>query len=522
MNFLLLIYLSMLFLTAIFQENPKETTQFTKRILSSTTFHNFTYTIDTTFVDQSNLTLAYYYINSIVIPALNKLSTLFQVSGNSSIPAFNSVNGCFNDQLIPLVYKSNPIATDILLFLVLDGNPYKKATSSSVCLRDASGRPTVGILYGSNHFLFPSFNNTNYLIKLNLMESIRFLAFSMTNFGYFPGGTSQTYIQTTRSTVLGITTAIKIITSNVLNWARIYYACSSIDGMYLEDEGDTTTINSYWETTLLGYELLTATAAYNAPLSMFTLMLLQDSGWYNVNTTMAEVIDFGRNAGCSFFDISICSGPASEFCQVKGLNTCSRSGVYRTVCKASKYSNGCNVNIPIGNSKCSSPIDSFKYLYDDESPGPNSKCQNLTVGLIQTSACLTTVCNLNGTLFLNFSGVQYECSASTLPITVSGNMNLTCPLYRSTCFQNGCYDGCYGNGNCLENGQCNCDYFYTGSRCQIYGGCGGGNASVCAIVSPSNKLAFETVSTQFFNLTKNSFVEKILVLMWFFCLSWKI
>lgn len=507
LNLCALIWFLMITFKTIFS-NPLETHKIdSKRFLASSNFHNFTFQIDTSFVDNSNATITLYFKDVLVAEAVNRMTKLLKVSGTGYIPSFTTVNGCFNDQLIPAVYIQTTTSADMLLFLVLDGNPYKNATSSMVCSRDSSGRPNIGVLYGNINFLQLSFNNTNYMVKLLMTELTHLLVFSMLNFGYFPNSPSSVYAIATRQTIKGPVLQTKIITPNVVRWARIYYNCQSIDGMWLEDEGGQTTVNLFWEASLLGYEYMTATASYNAPISMFTLMLFLDSGWYDPDLTLAEFIDFGRDAGCSFLDISGCNSNPVEFCFILGINTCSRQGTYRTLCTNSIYTNGCFMNLPQGNSRCSSQPSVFQYIYDDETPSATSKCQNMTIGSVPSSACLSMSCNLNGTIRLNFSNIMYECTNPGNLISVSGNMNLVCPLYRTVCFQYGCSNQCLGNGNCLETGNCNCDYFYNNTYCNEFKNCSNINQTICSAIRPQNDMILTIPKTQFFNITLN---EKML------------
>lgn len=468
---------------------------------TASTYHNFTAVVDTTFVDSSSPLLSDYVVNALLPEALLRIGALVRVRGNTTIPALTTVNTCFNDVLIPTKYTTGETSGDLLLFLSVTSNPFKQATSSIVCTRDGNGRPNVALLFVNQLDLDLSFNNTNHAIKLIQRELIKILGFSIDSFNYFPGGASATYTQTSRTTVAGARTAYKLISKEVVAWARTHFACASLDGVQLEDDADFTGGETFWEQTVLGPELMAPMPAYNAPLSMFTLAVLIDSSWYSVNTTLAEQLEWGSGAGCSFFDISACASSAPEFCKREGGNFCSRKRVYRTRCSLTPYSNGCLVALPSGNSRCAAPPSAFQYLYDDESPGPMAKCQNVTVGTVPSAACLATTCHLNGSLHLTFSGVKHECTATNQTMRVAGNMNLTCPNFRQTCFDTVCAGQCYGSGACREAGGCTCDYFYTGDNCQAFGGCRSNSSNVCAAIAPPSNQSFASLPIQNFNLT---------------------
>ncbi len=76
-----------------------------------------------------------------------------------------------------------------------------------------------------------------------------------------------------------------IKTPSVLTAAREHFGCETITGVEIENEDDS---GSHWEKIFLYNELMTSTTLPNAALSKFTLALLQDTGWYQVNTSNAE------------------------------------------------------------------------------------------------------------------------------------------------------------------------------------------------------------------------------------------
>jgi len=68
------------------------------------------------------------------------------------------------------------------------------------------------------------------------------------------------------------------------------------------------TIHSHWDRTVLYNELMTASEMdYRRAISVFSLALLEDSGWYQVNYGLTENYYWGLNEGCDFFDAR-CTG----------------------------------------------------------------------------------------------------------------------------------------------------------------------------------------------------------------------
>lgn len=72
--------------------------------------------------------------------------------------------------------------------------------------------------------------------------------------------------------------------------------------MRLEDEGSSGSLGSHWERIVLENEFMTASGiSGDAAISNFTLKLLDDSGWYQVNYSKVDPIFWGKGRGCNFF-----------------------------------------------------------------------------------------------------------------------------------------------------------------------------------------------------------------------------
>ncbi len=76
-----------------------------------------------------------------------------------------------------------------------------------------------------------------------------------------------------------------IKTPNVLKAAREHFGCENITGVEIENEGSG---GLHWEKTFFHNEMMTSVFDKNWALSKITLAFLQDTGWYQVNTTNTE------------------------------------------------------------------------------------------------------------------------------------------------------------------------------------------------------------------------------------------
>jgi hypothetical protein len=79
-----------------------------------------------------------------------------------------------------------------------------------------------------------------------------------------------------------------IKTSKVKETAIKYFNCNNVVGVELENEGSAGSVGSHWERAVLHNEQMTASAFPDSSYSDFTLSLLHDSGWYQVNFNLSE------------------------------------------------------------------------------------------------------------------------------------------------------------------------------------------------------------------------------------------
>jgi hypothetical protein len=125
-------------------------------------------------------------------------------------------------------------------------------------------------------------------------------------------------------------------------------------GLFLPhlSQGQSLARGQHWEAKTLAEELLgpsiSLVLAATYRLSVVSLAVLQDSGWYQVGFSQAQDMHWGKNLGCNFFlgDQS-CSGPM--FCNTAGSAGCSYNGLYRARCAASRFSDGCMIMQPVAN-----------------------------------------------------------------------------------------------------------------------------------------------------------------------------
>uniref|UniRef100_A0A8C5MYD8 Leishmanolysin-like peptidase n=1 Tax=Leptobrachium leishanense TaxID=445787 RepID=A0A8C5MYD8_9ANUR len=91
-----------------------------------------------------------------------------------------------------------------------------------------------------------------------------------------------------------------LVTPRVTDEVRKHFNCPILEGMELENQGGIGTEMNHWEKRLLENEAMTGSHTQNRVFSRITLALMEDTGWYRANYSMAERLDWGRGKGCDF------------------------------------------------------------------------------------------------------------------------------------------------------------------------------------------------------------------------------
>ena len=79
---------------------------------------------------------------------------------------------------------------------------------------------------------------------------------------------------------------------------------------------------SHWEKRLLMNEIMTGSVDTRSVVSAMTLALLEDSGWYKANYSMAEHLDWGRKQGVDFLTSRCDDWNGAYHCNNNSLSGC--------------------------------------------------------------------------------------------------------------------------------------------------------------------------------------------------------
>ena len=172
------------------------------------------------------------------------------------------------------------------------------AAAMPILMHPETNRPMAGLMMVSTSpDFFEKSNVEEYFSKIFIHELTHAFGFLNDAFKYFPGGREQTLL----TKIVNNIERTYIKTKKVIEVAKKYFGCNSIDGVEVEDQGTGGSAISHWESRiLLGEYMTSVTYEDEMAISDFTLALLEDSGWYKPNYYSGGLMRFGKNKGCAF------------------------------------------------------------------------------------------------------------------------------------------------------------------------------------------------------------------------------
>ncbi|GLI62855.1 hypothetical protein VaNZ11_005584 [Volvox africanus] len=312
-----------------------------------------------------------------------------------------------------------------------------------------------------------------------------------------------------------------LVSPSVRDAARAHFACPSLSGAQLEEEGSAGSAGSHWEYTHYQGEVMVASTTFAADgtppvLSNLTLSYLDDTGWYVTNRSAAGLLSWGAGAGC-LLPSSTCSSymlavPGQRlFCgaatsasasqqlpapaSTSSTFVCTKSYRARGTCRALNFTNGCGLVLS-RNAKetclTSDAPDDLPAVFGWSLGTPSGRCFQVVyrfqavIGYNRYTypstgqdgdsgaACFETVCSANGSkVFVKILGQQLECPAGRylnlaqlLPSRFSAGRIGPCPPAQDLCSTQSCpASACNPTGGECLNGSCYCRLAYTGADC---------------------------------------------------------
>ena len=312
----------------------------------------------------------YYYYFPLYVRALDRvekaLEQLIKVKSRSSIDLskITLTNYGFRSKFIDSnLIKTNNYEADLVIFvrdINKDEDLGKCKEKQGSIEYNSEKRPIIGYMV-INSGLFKSFEDNityqeEYLSYIFLHQITHILGFSKT---VLEERKVSNYIKIDEQDInrLDDSNPEKTIKKKVISGTKIkekikeYFDCGKIEGIELEDHLYSDCEEYYhWESRILSGDYMTGLVnAQEQVISEFTLALLEDTNFYEVNYYTGGLMRFGKHQNCSFFEQD-CNIKRSvgdkrdsrfinEFCS--GMKaTCSPSRQSRGICEAfQKYTN---------------------------------------------------------------------------------------------------------------------------------------------------------------------------------------
>ncbi|EAL73588.1 hypothetical protein DDB_G0268270 [Dictyostelium discoideum AX4] len=355
---------------------------------------------------------------------------------------------------------------------------------SSPCVFNWGERPLAATINFAPKYFLPFVSSTppsdfifNEYIRVGIHEMTHGLGFSNTFFktfknryngnGYYYTGTEPGANQTTSGTTPKGATWIyerpAVNTPAVKSFVESHYNCRRNGSIFelLEDYGAAGTVGSHWEKRTAGEEYMLGYVSPVFPITNLTLALLQDSGWFDINSSLAEPLMWGKGLGCDWLDD--CNEKSwnlpGYFCQDSSKRYCSPTRVGKGVCNvkisssdilvAYRHFNDSHTYGDIIADGCPFyDIPSNQYCVDasnqasantqiSEKYGEDSRCFEYTDTTTSNSnmVCWPTRCD-GQNLQVQVNTVWVTCDTDGKSVKI-GNIQFTCPLYFYPCQDSG-------------------------------------------------------------------------------------
>ncbi|XP_061968760.1 uncharacterized protein LOC133692091 isoform X2 [Populus nigra] len=425
------------------------------------------------------------------------------VKGNLRLSGYSACGQDGGVQL-PREYVEEGVADADLVLLVTTrpttGNTLAWAVA---CERDQWGRAVAGHVNVAPRHLTAE---AETLLSATLIhEVMHVLGFDPHAFSHFRDDRKRRRSQVTEQLMdekLG-RMVTRVVLPRVVMHSRNHYGAFSenLTGLELEDGGGRGTSGSHWEKRLLMNEIMTGSVDTRSVVSKMTLALLEDSGWYQANYSMADHLDWGRNQGTDFVTSPCNLWKGAYHCNATQLSGCTYNREAEGYCPIVSYTGDlpqwaryfpqankggqssladyCTYFVAYSDGSCT---DTNSARAPDrmlgEVRGSSSRCMASSLvrtgfvrgSMTQGNGCYQHRC-VNNSLEVAVDGIWKVCPEAGGPVQFPGfNGELICPAYQELCSTGSvsvpgqCPSSCNFNGDCID-GRCHCFIGFHGLDC---------------------------------------------------------
>eukprot|EP00486_Rosalina_sp_Unknown_P006084 CAMPEP_0201575792 /NCGR_PEP_ID=MMETSP0190_2-20130828/21209_1 /ASSEMBLY_ACC=CAM_ASM_000263 /TAXON_ID=37353 /ORGANISM="Rosalina sp." /LENGTH=775 /DNA_ID=CAMNT_0048005865 /DNA_START=9 /DNA_END=2333 /DNA_ORIENTATION=+ len=426
--------------------------------------------------------------------------------------------------------------TDTDLVIYVTGDSDKDGTDecdgvmgfAAYCETNVYGRPIAGYINLCRESIDKQIEDGvltwEESLALIIHETFHVLGFSTDGFKSF--NTTETVYATTSARGNG---RVRIVLPTVVEKAREFYDCSTVDGLELESYGflNPTNPTSHWDNRVVLNDFMISYVPLGPWYSPFTLAVLADSGWYEINWEYAQEATYGKGEGCTWFTQKCIIGDSAqfdEFCAEQISKTCGEAQIAKSYCPIVEYT----AALPQNEQYFDDPKDGGDTVYSDFCPiikaysngdcrlwsdndadasdfgtggtedlggliSGTSKCLDVTDSTNEqnddTNACYPTVCFRNSigeyvgtrssiyrsssrlavdemTCWADDTGDKRDFDYSPSQTQSFGFTKIRCPIFEDLCYDSNPWI-CNGHGTIGSDGACICSPGYMGIDCTI-------------------------------------------------------
>lgn len=425
------------------------------------------------------------------------------VKGNLRLSGYSACGQDGGVQL-PREYVEEGVANaDLVLFVTTRPTTGNTLAWAVACERDQWGRAIAGHVNVAPRHLTAE---AETLLSATLIhEVVHVLGFDPHAFSHFRDERKRRrarVIDQAMDEKLG-RIVTRVVLPRVIMHSRHHYGAFSMNftGLELEDGGGRGTSGSHWEKRLLMNEIMTGSVDTRSAVSKMTLALLEDSGWYRANYSIADHLDWGSNQGIEFITSPCNHWKGAYHCNTTQFSGCTYNREAEGYCPIVNYSGDlpqwaryfpqankggqssladyCTYFVAYSDGSC---MDTNSARAPDrmlgEVRGSKSRCMTSSLvrsGFVRGSSTQGNGCYqhrcINNLLEVAVDGAWKTCPEAGGPIQFPGfSGELICPAYHELCnidpvpVSGRCPNSCNFNGDCIDS-RCRCFLGFEGYDC---------------------------------------------------------
>jgi hypothetical protein len=219
-----------------------------------------------------------------------------------------------DDYVIPEELRTGGegVDADMIIFVLIDNTGYfleNEIEAAAIhCLQDSTtNRPLAGYIQFKPKLDMKDTTSLDYLAWLAIHEMSHIIAMNDGLYGTYVDDSNkiigkENVIEDTIHPVNGKKVFV-IKTPKVLETGRKHFNCKSLKGVPLEYNGGAGTAGAHWSKKIMNTDYMIGDSYGENLISEITLALFEDSGWYKVDYSKANLFLWGKEQGCSFFNL---------------------------------------------------------------------------------------------------------------------------------------------------------------------------------------------------------------------------